>query len=52
MLALGQKAIEPRFRLGGRIRARHAEDIEALLARGADERVLDGGLFYGGCRIF
>jgi hypothetical protein len=43
MLALGQKALEPRFRLRGRIGARHAEDIEALLARRVDERVLDGG---------
>jgi hypothetical protein len=43
MLSLGQKALEPRFRLRGRIGARHAEDIEALLARGADECFLDGG---------
>jgi hypothetical protein len=45
MLALGQEAREPRFGLRGRIGARHAKDIEALLARGADERVLDGGWF-------
>jgi hypothetical protein len=44
MLALGQKALEPRFRLRGRIRARHPDDVEALLACRADERVLDGGL--------
>jgi hypothetical protein len=49
MLALGQKSLEPRFRLRGRIGACDAEDIEALLACRADESVLDGGgLFRGG----
>jgi hypothetical protein len=43
MLALGQEALEPRLGLRGRIRARHPDDVEALLARGVDERVLDGG---------
>jgi hypothetical protein len=43
MLAFGEKALEPRFRLRGRIKARHAEDIEALLARHADQRLLDRG---------
>jgi hypothetical protein len=43
VLTLGEKAREPRFCLRDRIGARHAEDVEALLARGADERVLDGG---------
>jgi hypothetical protein len=43
VLALGEKAREPRFCLRDCIGARHAEDVEPLLARGADERVLDGG---------
>jgi hypothetical protein len=43
VLALGKKAREPRFCLRDRIGARHAEDVEALPACGADERVLDGG---------
>jgi hypothetical protein len=43
VLALGEKALKPRFRLRGCIGARHAEDIEALPARHADERLLDRG---------
>jgi hypothetical protein len=43
MLALGEELLEPRFRLRGRIGARHAQDIEALLARRADERRFQGG---------
>jgi hypothetical protein len=43
MLALGQKALEPRFRLRGRIGPRHAQHVETVLARGGDERVLEGG---------
>jgi hypothetical protein len=43
MLAFGQEALEPRFRLRGRVGARDAQDIEALLARRADKRGFDGG---------
>jgi hypothetical protein len=43
MLAFGQKACELSLRLRGCVRAGHADDIEALLARDAAERVLDGG---------
>jgi hypothetical protein len=42
MLALGQKAFEPRFRLWGRIRARHAQHVEAVPERRGDEGVLEG----------
>jgi hypothetical protein len=45
MLALGQKTFEPRFRLRGRIWARDAQHVEAVLARRGDERVLEGGFF-------
>jgi len=46
MLAFGQEPLEPRFRLRGCVGARHAEDIEALCARRADERGFDrGGIF-------
>jgi hypothetical protein len=43
MLALGQEALEPCFRLRHRIGARHADHIEALLAGGIEERTLDRG---------
>jgi hypothetical protein len=43
MLALGEEAFEPRLRQRGCIGARHADDIEALLACEVDERGLDGG---------
>ena len=33
VLALGEKALEPRLGVRGRIRARHADDVEALPAR-------------------
>jgi hypothetical protein len=43
MLALGQKALEPCFRLRRRVRTRHPDHIEALLACGIDKRALDSG---------
>jgi hypothetical protein len=46
MLALGQKAFQPRFRLRGCIGAGHAQHVEAVLAGRGDERVLEGGFFW------
>jgi hypothetical protein len=43
MLAFGQKTREPRLRLRGRIGAGHADGVEAVCARGAHQRQLDGG---------
>jgi hypothetical protein len=43
VLALGEKALEPRFRLRGCVGVRHADDIEALFTRRADERGFEGG---------
>jgi len=43
MLALGQKALEPCFRLRHRVRASHPDHIETLPACGIDERILDRG---------
>jgi hypothetical protein len=45
MLALGQKAFEPRFGLRGGIGAGHAQHVEAVPARRGDEGVLEGGFF-------
>jgi hypothetical protein len=41
MLALGQEAFEPRFRVRGCVGARHADHIEAVLARDVEERGLE-----------
>jgi hypothetical protein len=46
MLALGQKAFEPRFCPRGRIGAGHAQHVEAMLAGRGDERVLEGGFLW------
>jgi hypothetical protein len=43
MLAFSQKAGQPRLRLWDRVRAGHADDVEALLAREVDEPGLAGG---------
>jgi hypothetical protein len=43
MQALGEKALEPRRRLRGGVGAGHADNIEAVPACLADERLLDGG---------
>jgi hypothetical protein len=45
MLAFGQKACEPRFRLLPGVRAGHADDVKTLLPRDPNERALDGGGF-------
>jgi hypothetical protein len=49
VLAFGEKTCKPRFRLRGGVGARHADDIEAVLARRAGERLLDGGRISSRC---
>jgi hypothetical protein len=41
--ALGQELPQPFERQGNRVRARHADDVEALRARGVSERGLERG---------
>jgi hypothetical protein len=43
MLTFGDEALEVRLRLTQRIRPRHADDIEAVRARLARERIFERG---------